>query len=295
VVSNQLARIAPALYVRLTGQTGRGSAAEEAPIDIAGYFRDCVAAYFEHLRVPPADIPAYLDEKVILEYGPGDLPGVAALMVAKGARKVFCVDRFPLVNLSPKNARVVADLLAACTEPERARLRACLANPDDPAAGFAPDRIEYLVRPSGLSGLVSAVDLVVSRAVLEHVDDLDATFEDMIRAMRPGATAIHQVDLRSHGLHKSHRLDFLAWSPSLWKWMYSEKGVPNRWRVDTYRRIVASLPVEVLECTPTALASADEVSGIRALLASPFDSVSDADLTWLGFWLIMRKREEARA
>lgn len=289
IATNQLARFAPGLYVRLTGQTGRGAAAEEAPDDIAGYFRDCVDAYFERLGVAPADVPAYLDQKVLMEYGPGDLPGVAALMVAKGARKVYCVDRFPLLKLSPKNARVVAGLLSGCSEAERARLRACLLNPDDPAAGFAPDRIEYLVRPGGLSGLISAIDLVISRAVLEHVDDLEATFADMVGAMRPGAVAIHQVDLRSHGLHKAHRLDFLAWSDELWQRMYSAKGVPNRRRIDTYRRIVAGLPVDVLQCTPTTLATPQEVAAVRPLLAAPFRHLGDDDLRWLGFWLVLRK------
>lgn len=290
VATNQLARFSPGLYVRLTGQTGRGTAAEEGAADIAQYFRDCVDAYFDRLQVAPADIPAYLEGKTLMEYGPGDLPGVAALMVARGARKVYCVDRFPLVNLSPKNARVLGDLIDGCRGNERDRLLACLANPDDPAAGFAPGRIEYLVRPSGLSGLHTAVDLVFSRAVLEHVNDLEATFADMVAAMRPGAAAIHQVDLRSHGLHKANPLDFLAWSPTLWQLMYSHKGVPNRWRIDRYRAIVERLPVDLLALEPTKRASPEDLAEVRQVLAAPFRALTDQDLSWLGFWLLMRKR-----
>ena len=290
VASNQVARFAPGLYVRITGQTGRGAAAEEAPADIAQYFRDCVDAYFEHLRIAPADVSGFLAGKTLMEYGPGDLPGVAALMVARGARKVYCVDRFPLVNLSTKNARVLGDLIDGSRGQDRDRLVACLANADNPAAGFAPDRIEYLVRPSGLSGLRAAVDLVFSRAVLEHVDDLEATFADMMAAMRPGALAIHQVDLRSHGLHMSNPLDFLGWSSRLWQLMYSEKGVPNRWRIDKYRSILQRLPADVLELAPTKLASQEHVTGARAALAPEFQALSDEDLSWLGFWLVMRKR-----
>jgi len=290
MAANQLARFAPGLYVRLTGQTGRGAAAEEAPADIAQYFRDCVDAYFEHLHIAPADAQAFLAGKTLMEYGPGDLPGVAALMVARGAHKVYCVDRFPLVNLSPKNARVLGDLIEGSHGQERSRLLACLAKPDNPAAGFAPDRIEYLVRPSGLSGLRDAVDLVFSRAVLEHVDDLEATFADMTAALRPGALAIHQVDLRSHGLHMSNPLDFLAWSRTLWQLMYSEKGVPNRWRIDKYRSILQRLPADVLELQPTKLAAQEHVTAVRAALAPAFQPLSDEDLSWLGFWLVMRKR-----
>ncbi|HOM13369.1 MAG TPA: methyltransferase domain-containing protein [Rubrivivax sp.] len=290
VATNQLARFAPGVYVRVTGQTGRGAAAEEGAADIAQYFRDCVDAYFERLQVAPADVAAYLDGKTLMEYGPGDLPGVAALMVARGAHKVYCVDRFPLVNLSPKNARVLAGLIDGCQGAERDRLVGCLADPDDPAAGFAARRIEYLVRPSGLSGLQSAVDMVYSRAVLEHVDDLEATFSDMVAALRPGAVAIHQVDLRSHGLHKANPLDFLAWPPTLWNWMYSAKGMPNRWRIDKYRAVIEKLPVDLLALDPTNHAAAQHLAEVREVLAAPFKGVSDQDLSCLGFWLLMRKR-----
>lgn len=290
MATNQLARLAPGAYVRLTGQTGRGAASEESPDDIVAYFRDCVGAYFDRLGIVPADIPAFLAGKTLMEYGPGDFPGVAALMVARGASKVWCVDRFPLVNLSEKNARVLGQLVESCQGAERERLLSCLKDAANPAAGFDPRRIEYLVRPGGLSCLHETVDLVFSRAVLEHVNDLDASFADMTAAMRPGALAIHLVDLRSHGLHKSNPLDFLAWSPALWDLMYSAKGVPNRWRVDRYRAALAALPLDQLALEPTKLATAEQVAAVRPLLAKPFREVSDEDLLWLGFWLTFHKR-----
>jgi SAM-dependent methyltransferase len=289
VLTNLLARIAPAAYVQLTGQTGRGSAAEEGAIDIARYFQDCVADYAAKLGAGGTRLETVVHGKVLLEYGPGDLPGVAALMCAHGAAKVWCVDRFQLLQLSPKNLRAMRDLIDAQAGVARDRLAACLRG-GAVQQGFDPRRIEYLVRPSGLSGLHNAVDLVYSRAVLEHVDDLEATFADMVAAMRPGALAIHLVDLRSHGLHRLNPLDFLAWSPTLWNLMYSAKGVPNRWRVDRYRAIVERLPVEVLAFEPTRLAAAEDVASVRPKLASPFRTVSDDDLRWLGFWLLFRKR-----
>jgi SAM-dependent methyltransferase len=290
LATNQLARIAPAAYVRLTGQTGRGAASEESPNDIAGYFRDCTDAYFAKLGVAKSDTASFLAGKTLMEYGPGDLPGVAALMIAHGAEKVYCIDRFPLVNLSEKNARVLDQLVDSCSGVERERLLSCLSDAANPEAGFDPRRIEYVVRPGGLSGLHEAVDLVFSRAVLEHVNDLDATFADMTAALRPGAAAIHLVDLRSHGLHKANPLDFLAWSPGLWNLMYSEKGVPNRWRIDRYRAAIDTLPIDLQALEPTKLASAEQVAEVRPMLASRFRDVSDEDLRWLGFWLVFRKQ-----
>lgn len=290
--TNQLARFAPAAYVRLTGQTGRGDAADESSGDISQYFRQSADAYFEKLAIPRESHASFLAGKTLMEYGPGDLPGVAALMIARGADKVYCVDRFPLVNLSEKNGRVLGHLIDGCQGAERDRLVGCLKNKNDPQAGFDPRRIEYLVRPGGLSGLINAVDLVFSRAVLEHVNDLDATFKDMVIAMRPDASAVHLVDLRSHGLHKSNPLDFLEWSSGLWSVMYSQKGVPNRWRVDRYRSLVADLPIELLLLEATKLAAIEHVAAVRPRLADPFRGVSDEDLRCLGFWLLFRK--EAR-
>lgn len=288
VASNQLARFAPALYIKLTGQTGRGDSESETSVDIAEYFRRCVTDYRDILDIPQAEFSDFLRDKVILEYGPGDIPGVALLLVALGARKVYCVDRFPLVKIASKNLNVIRQLAATLSEQERARLDQCFANPNAPEEGFNPDRIEYLVRPNGLSGLQHEADLVLSRAVLEHVNDLEATFHDMKQALKQGALAVHQVDLRSHGLHVSNPLDFLLPPPWLWQLMHSHKGVPNRWRADRYERIVEQLGVERMVFKPTIQFSAGQVKAIRPQLSLDFRQVSDEQLSWQGFWLAFR-------
>jgi len=290
IATNQVARFAPGWYVRATRQTGRGAREQETPQAIADYFRRCVDDYLATLGVPPADAAAFLAGKTLLEYGPGDLPGVAVLLAARGARKIYCVDRFPMVALSAKNVAVLEHLLAGAAPAERQAMAGCFAEPGVPASGFDRDRLEYLVRPRGLSGLAGEIDLALSRAVLEHVDDLAALFDDMVRALRPGGLSIHQVDLKSHGLHRDNPLDFLVPSPELWSLMFSHKGVPNRWRVDRYREILRALTVDVVTLAPTARADARDVAAVRPHLAAPFAALSDDDLAWLGFWLVFRKR-----
>lgn len=287
-LTNQIARYAPAAYVQLTGQTGRG--AGEVRLDEVGtYFETCLDDYFAQLGVENTDRAAFLTGKRILEYGPGDVPGVAILMIAHGAAQVICVDRFPLVRMSPKNIEIVKILLARLPQPLRARADACFRQSGQPESGLNPDRITYLVRPSGLSGLTSEIDMVMSRAVLEHVNDLPATFRDTQAALKPGGVAIHQVDLKSHGLHRQNPLDFLNWPTWLWSMMYSAKGVPNRLRANAYRDAVARSGLELVTMMPTLEASPDDVRAVRPDLATPFRTLSDADLSWLGFWLICRK------
>lgn len=287
-LTNQVARFVPSLYVQLTGQTGRG--AGEVHLDEVGdYFETCFDEYFGQLGVTEAEQSAFLNGKRILEYGPGDVPGVALLMVAHGANQVLCVDRFPLVRMSPKNIQIAKLMLERLPQPLRERAEACFIQPGRPQSGFAPQFIEYLVRPSGLSGLSNEIDLVISRAVLEHVNDLPATFRDMYAALKPGGIAIHQVDLKSHGLHRTNPLDFLCWPTWLWSLMYSEKGVPNRLRVNAYRDVVAQSGLELLTLKPTLRASPDDVRAVRAELAHPFKGLSEEDLSWLEFWLVCRK------
>ncbi|WP_131111372.1 methyltransferase domain-containing protein [Sulfuricystis thermophila] len=292
IASNQLARFAPGLYVKLTGQTGRGDSAKETAADIAHYFQQCVSDYLETLSIPRHEWASYLKDKVILEYGPGDIPGVALLLVAHGASKVYCVDRFPLVSFTQKNVDVIRCLHDFLDERERQRFVQCFKNQQALDDGFNPEHIEYLVHPDGLSELRDKADIVISRAVLEHVNDLNATFDDMLRAMKPGALAIHQVDLRSHGLHVVNPLDFLSPAQWLWRLMHSHKGVPNRWRANRYIDIMAHLGLHPFIFFPTGKYSNDVVAEQRPNLAKPFRLVDDEILSWQGFWIAFRKDEK---
>jgi SAM-dependent methyltransferase len=283
VLTNALAAVAPGAYLKLTGQTGRGDASTETAEDIAAYFERCVADYRERLG------GGAFEGRVVVEYGPGDFPGVALLLLALGAEKVYCVDRFAMVSLSPKNEAVIAALRARLDDAAKARFDRAFVEPRRPSAGFDPARLGYVVTPRGFSGLTNRADLVISRAVLEHVNDLEGTFADMRRALRPGGRALHLVDLKSQGLHRRNPLDFLETSPWLWTLMFSHKGVPNRWRADRYRAIVRRLDVEQALLEPTLRAAADAVAAVRPRLAAPFRDLSDDDLACLGLWVGFRK------
>ena len=111
IMSNQLASLAPALYVRLTNQTGRGDSESETVTDIAEYFYQSLIEYLQRLDITLESASTFLADKTVVEYGPGDFPGVAILLVALGARKVYCVDRFPMINFDAKNYLVYQQLL----------------------------------------------------------------------------------------------------------------------------------------------------------------------------------------
>lgn len=287
-LSNQIAKLSPTLYSRLTKQTGRGFT-PESPLQVANYFLGCFNDYFETLGLPKHEIGSYLSGKHLLEYGPGDVPGVALLMIAHGAERVTCVDRFSLLTLTQKNLEILEELLGCLGNDARARAAQCFLQPGRPSSGFNPERIRYLIQPSGLSKLIDEIDLIFSRAALEHVNDLDATFEDMASALKSDGIILHQVDLKSHGLHRRNPLDFLTWPTVLWRWMHSHKGVPNRWRINAYRDALRQSGFEEILMTPIELVGQDVIDEIRPHLALPFKSLSNTDLSWLSFWLVCRK------
>lgn len=291
VCSNQLARFAPGLYVRLTGETGRGDEAGDDDA-VAGYFVRCFDDYFDALGVEAGARGDFLAGKSVLEYGPGDLLGVALLFYAHGAARVQCVDRFPLTRSSPRNLRIYRLLLDRLPAAARARAERAFVVPGDPASGFDPAAIAYTVTPDGLAGQPRAFDLVISRAVLEHVNDLPRTIADIAAALAPGGVSVHEVDLRSHGLDRYRVYDFLTWPDALYRVMYGRKGFPNRWRVDKYRELFARCGLRVRALRPTGTLTEEEIAPIATRLPAPLRGVSRQELAWLGFWAVL---EPARA
>lgn len=286
VLSNQLAWIAPAAYVRLTRQTGRGEGAQESVEQIADYFLGCFDDYRRELGLGAGGFGAFLAGKDVLEYGPGDLLGMALLMYAHGAARVHCYDRFPLFVASQKNLKVYERLIAALSGPQRERAMAAFEDPLRPERGFRTDAIAYFVSPDGLSGRTRAYDLILSRAVLEHVGNLPRTVVDMARALKPGGITIHEVDLRSHGLDRYKTFDFLTWPESAYRLMFSRKGFPNRLRVNTYRDLFARAGLAIRQLHPTQTLSEEQVALIEPHLATSLRGVSRDELAWMGLWIV---------
>ncbi|CCE24374.1 methyltransferase domain-containing protein [Methylotuvimicrobium alcaliphilum] len=289
ILTNIFAGLAPKAYMRYTHETGRGLQ-EEGSGDITTYFFQCYEDYLRYLDLTDDSIKDYLNNKVLLEYGPGDLPGMALIFYAKGANKVYCVDRFPLLSFSAFNSEALQTIIDKLSPDEQQRAKNCFKEFGNPGSGLKPECIEYITHKKGLSQLDQAIDLIYSRAVLEHVNSLPETFQDMYRALKPSGIALHKVDLKSHGLHQENPLDFLTWPDYLWNIMYCNKGVPNRYRIDKYRKVIGqtAFKIELLE----AVEECDEETAqkIKPKLAKKFSDISIVDLKWLSFWMRVKKR-----
>ncbi len=286
LLSNQLARFAPKLYVSLTKQTGRGND-EDDTLTVAEYFIRCFREYGEQLGLNEEEFSEYLKGKSVLEFGPGDILGVALLIYAHGAQRVDCVDRFPLSKLSEKNISVYMHILDSLHSDKRERANSAFIEAGNPRSGFNPRAVSYKVTNDGLSGASCEYDLIVSRAVLEHVNNLEETLHDIKRSMKPDGVSLHEVDLRSHGLDRYTDFDFLTWPTMVYKLMYSHKGFPNRWRIDKYKELAGNSKLSIKKISPTGRVGQEKINIISPKVAKEFRHISPDELSWLGFWMML--------
>jgi len=283
-LSNQLAKFAPKLYVRLTHQTGRGEEKENAA-KIASYFIECFHDYRDQLGLKEEEFELYLKDKVILEYGPGDILGASLLFYAYGVKAVHCVDKFPLSNMSNENVDVYVCLLNSLSKVQRKRAEAAFNEKENIRNGFKENCISYKVTKNGLSEEINKYDLIVSRAVLEHVNNLKETMLDIKRSMKNSGISLHQVDLKSHGLDRYIDFDFLTWPKFIYNLMYCHKGFPNRWRVNKYKELAESSKLNIKKLIHTGQLDPKSLNIVSRNISNEFKDISPQDLSWLGFWL----------
>lgn len=140
---------------------------------------------------------------------------------------------------------------------------------------------------NGLSGESNCYDLIISRAVLEHVNNLEETMLDIKRSLRDSGISLHQVDLKSHGLDRYVDFDFLTWPSFIYNLMYSHKGYPNRLRVNRYKELAEKSNLSIKELISIDRLNMEKIDLIYNKLDKEFRNVSPEELSCLGFWLVL--------
>ncbi len=192
--------------------------------------RYCYSVWLRHLLgVRHCDLDTC--PTTVAELGPGDSIGMGLAALLTGAERYLAFDvvehtdldanlrifeqlvelfrnrtpipddtEFPQVFPNLRHAVFPADLLSekrlqtSLAEERLEKIRASIRNP-----GGDGSMIVYKV-PWNDASLIEAgtVDMVFSQAVLEHVDDLDFTYETMTVWLKEGGVTSHTVDFRSH-------------------------------------------------------------------------------------------------
>lgn len=200
-------------------------------------------------------------DAIVLEIGSGWMPLIPVLFALAGARKVYMTDLTRLCDQASlsatresllENASMIVERLGI----ERDSLHAFLEwNPAAPVDTILQTlRLQYLApcdcrRTSFQEG---SVDVVVSRAVLEHVrpEWVEELFSEMRRILRPGGRMCHFIDPGDHwefGDKRISSVNFLRFSD----WQYrlvclNELNYHNRLRHPEYISMLRNAGFEVV-------------------------------------------------
>ena len=268
-----LAHRAPRLFAwRIRRRRGRGIQAEDA----AKYAR-AVADDYEAIALAAgvtASGPALWKGRRVLELGPGDTRAIGLLARARGAASYAAVDAYDIESRDEERNRDVYERILAAEGLPTDQWRELLAGTRVGAS--------FSEAAPGSAG----VDLVLSRAVLEHVSDLPKLFHELAPVLADDAVLIHKVDLRSHGMHLDNELDFLLFPETVYRRMASHLDLPNRVRASTYLSLGSEHGLRLAHASATHRTSLAMVRALHRHLPAPFAELPEEELRVLGLWLV---------
>jgi len=251
--------------------------------------------------------------KQILEIGPGDNFGVALKFIAKGAEKVTSLDRFYSKRDNIQQLNIYQALLKTFSPDEISDVEAAIEI-SDMTFKIKESKIQYLFG-QGIEDFITPnnkFDLIISRAVLEHVQNPDKAFDNMDSFLKNGGKMLHKVDLRNHGIFSElsdNPLYFLTINSRIWALMSKHSGSPNRKRINYYEKKLKSLGYEYKiyvthilnkkEILPHKIHISKGIDyddkdlafvvNIRPYLAKEFKRLSDHELIISGIFLVVKK------
>jgi hypothetical protein len=130
-----------------------------------------------------------------------------------------------------------------------------------------------------------SVDVILSHSVLEHVVDIEKTYQALYSWLKPNGMMSHQIDFESHGLSETWN-GYRAYSELLWKIMNGKRDfMINRQAHSAHIDLMVKNGFHVI-CDLTT----HRTDGIqRSDLSDYWKNITDDDLTCSGAFIQARK------
>ncbi|MHA1250169.1 MAG: class I SAM-dependent methyltransferase [Candidatus Helarchaeota archaeon] len=193
-------------------------------------FRD----YIKYGKIKSKD----LNQKVVLEIGPGDNFGVALNFLIEGASKVICIDKFYPLRSKNKEIKFYHYFRNSLNENKKKIFDNIIRFNKN--IKINQQKLEYhfgigiedalkILKPN-------SIDIIVSRSVLEHIYNINSAMNVINELLVPGGLMIHKIDFRDHKMFsfKHHSLEFLTIPKPLYTLMTKYSGKPNRKLMNYY-------------------------------------------------------------
>jgi len=222
----------------------------------SGNARYCYSVWMRHLvnavKNGMKEVP-----EVVAELGPGDSLGVGIAALLSGSKKYFAFDVVRYAD-KKKNALILGELteLFRSKEPvpgddEFPRVRPKLDDYSFPSEIISNEAINRMTSTKRLESIrksidgsgelinyfvpwddsriikEESVDMVVTQAVLEHIDDTEGTVNNIKKWLKPGGVMSHVIDFSSHGM-SGYWNGHWGFSDFLWKIIRGKR----RWSIN---------------------------------------------------------------
>jgi SAM-dependent methyltransferase len=222
--------------------------------------------------------------RALLELGPGNSLGTALFAAARAVERTWLVDVGDFASDDMALYRDIARMAEAEAPGFTARV-----DLTGRAAMLASLNATYLT--GGVASLAEipsrSLDVILSTAVLEHVrrGEFAKLAAEMLRVLRPGGTAYHEVDLMDHlgGALNNLRFSEETWESAL----LADSGFyTNRIRC---REMVTALAAAGFETAVTRIARWPALPTPRGALSEPFRALPEDELRIANFGVLLRK------
>jgi SAM-dependent methyltransferase len=296
-VNSLQSRLAP----MLVGESSLRDAKRIARYKYSIWLRHLVYAYQNGVRETP---------RVVAELGPGLSLGIGLAALLSGAEKYYALDIAPyaknkmnakvfneLIQLFDKRTPIPDDnefsttpLLDSYDFPHHILTETCLEGSSNEKVAKIKDELNALpnnadsdkmicyVAPWNRSDVIRAqsVDMILSQAVMEHIDDLNATYRALSQWLKPCGLLSEAVDFRSHGIAIKWNGHW-AYSDFQWKLIRGKRPfLINREPCSTHTNYFEKYGLKIL----CELRQKDEVAGVqRGSLSQRFQNLSPDDFT----------------
>ncbi len=278
----------------------------------------CYSVYLRHL-VMAARHGMATDPLTVVELGPGDSLGIGLMALLTGAEQYYALDA--VRHASTKINLVIFDeLVKLLTDrapiPSGGDYAEILPELDDytfPAQilsearltqSLEVDRLNLFrqalagdlttssiryIAPMGRMHEIPAesVDLILSQAVMEHVDQLEESYTECFRCLKPGGFMSHQIDLRCHDT-ASEWNGHWQYSNLTWRLMRGSRPwfinrQPCSTHIDLVKQTGFSLRAQITQRGNCGIS--------RKQLANKFHKLSESDLLTAGIFILASKPE----
>lgn len=233
--------------------------------------------------------PDLFSGKRILEIGPGPDLMLGLLTLENGALSYQSIDYFPVLTAPQWFYQRMSETLKSSLAIQNAHE---LSNCAPGAKEVSVSNLSYqILGIENLRKTQNQYDLIISKDVLEHVDNLSAAFKEMQIALAPGGRMIHKIDFQTHTsfIQETDKLNFLRYSEYTYKKFVKFRGGPNRLRLPEVLDLATSHGFKVQKIYINKEISAAELAEIKPYLSEYYKNLPESALMPLSAWIIFTK------